>query len=118
MFIEWLDEQLKQLGWNDHQLARQAGISHSVISKARAGTTPKWEACVALAAALNLPAEIVFRHAGLLPDVEDACPELAELHALLPLLSEYDRRELVQIARLKIRLYREYSSQAAAPSRR
>ncbi len=117
MFIEWLDEQLKQLGWNDHQLARRAGISHSVVSKARTGITPKWEACVAIAAALNLPAETVFRRAGLLPEVDGACPELAELHALLPLLSEYDRRELVQIARLKIRLSREASSLSLPPSR-
>lgn len=118
MFIEWLDQQLKPLGWSDHQLAKRAGISHSVVSKARAGIAPKWEACMAIAAALDLPAEIVFRRAGLLPEADDTCPELAELHALLVLLPEQDRRELVQIARLKIRLHRECSPPSLSNLRR
>ncbi len=101
MFIDWLDEQLRFKGWNDRQLALRAGISHSVISKARTGNLPKWEACLALAAALDVPAELVFRQAGLLPPLEGECAEAEELRLLLPRLLEDDRRELLQIARLK-----------------
>lgn len=100
-FIQWLDVQLRLNGWNDRQLALRAGLSHSVISKARSGILPRWEACVALAAALDVPAELVFRQAGLLPPQEAECAEVEELRLLLPRLLEEDRRELVQIARLK-----------------
>jgi transcriptional regulator with XRE-family HTH domain len=60
-FIEWLDRELAERGWNDHQLAYHAGISHSVISKARRGTAPRWDACAAIAGALNIPADLVCR---------------------------------------------------------
>ncbi len=68
-FIDWLNKELINKGWTDYQLAKQAGISHSVISKARQGTLPKWEACEAIARALGLPPETVYRKAGLLPSI-------------------------------------------------
>lgn len=104
-FIDWLDRELSERGWNDHQLAQRAGISHSVISKARRGVMPRWEACAAIAGALNLPADLVFRQAGLLPLLPEDESLLAELRALLSQLTPRDRLELVQIARLKVQLY-------------
>jgi transcriptional regulator with XRE-family HTH domain len=103
-FIDWLDRELAERGWNDYQLAHRAGLSHSVISKARRGHTPRWEACAAIAGALRLPAELVFRRAGLLPPLPEDESALAELRALIPQLTPRDRQELVQIARLKLRL--------------
>jgi transcriptional regulator with XRE-family HTH domain len=112
-FIDWLERELSERGWNDHQLAQRAGISHSVISKARRGTMPKWEACAAIAGALNIPAELVFRRAGLLSALPDEESALVELRALIPQLTSRDRLELVQIARLKARLYEERQKQRA-----
>ena len=66
-FIEWLDEMIATRNWSDNQLAKEAGISHSVISKARSGVLPKWDACEAISAALNVSPVLVFRKAGLLP---------------------------------------------------
>lgn len=103
-FIAWLDKELEARGWSDHQLSRRAGLSHSVISKARSGTAPKWEACEALAGALQMPAEQVFRAAGLLPiETEDGI-FFEEWRHILPLLTERDRYELLRIARLKLEL--------------
>lgn len=106
-FIDWLDRELSERGWNDHQLAQRAGISHSVISKARRGAMPKWDACAAIAAALDLPAELVFSQASLLPAVGEEQRALLELRALLAQLTPRDRLELVQFARLKVRLSEE-----------
>jgi transcriptional regulator with XRE-family HTH domain len=103
VFTDWLDEQLKLNDLNDHQLALRAGLSHSVISKARAGASPKWEACLALASALQVPPELVFYKAGLLPGDGVECTEMKELRMLLQRLPEDDRQELVQIARLKVK---------------
>jgi len=103
-FIDWLDGQLIARNWSDHKLARRAGISHSVISKARHGTPPKWDACMAIAAALDLPPEHVFRHAGLLQPLPDEEGELEEWRHMLARLPKKERYELMQIARLKLRL--------------
>jgi len=109
-FVIWLDKQLSDRNWSDHQLARKAGISHSVISKARRGISPKWDACVAIATALDLPPEVVFRQVGLLPPLPPAQGEIEEWRHLLAQLSAKDRYELLQIARLKLRLKRKLDS--------
>jgi transcriptional regulator with XRE-family HTH domain len=103
-FIQWLNRELAERGWSDNQLARHAGISHSVISRARGGSPPKWEACEALAQALQLPPELVFRKAGLLPPENDEIAGWEEWKHLLARLPEQDRYELLRIARLKLEL--------------
>jgi transcriptional regulator with XRE-family HTH domain len=106
-FIQWLNDELSWRGWSDNQLARQAGISHSVISRARGGSLPKWEACEALAAALGLPPEVVFRKAGLLPIEPGEDLRLDEWRHVLARLPEKDRSELLRIARLKVEMLAE-----------
>lgn len=113
-FIEWLDSELAERGWNDHQLANRAGISHSVISKARRGTMPRWDACASIAGALNVPADLVFRKAGLLPPLADEEAVLIELRYLISQLSTRDRYELMQIARLKIQRQAERQAQQSS----
>ena len=68
-FPEWLNEQLNIRGWSQAELARRAGVSRTSISdvlayKHKAG----YELCKAIAKALRVPPEIVFRRAGLLPE--------------------------------------------------
>jgi transcriptional regulator with XRE-family HTH domain len=113
-FIEWLDHELAERGWNDNQLANRAGISHSVISKARRGTMPRWDACAAIASALNIPADLVFRQAGLLPPLADEEAVLIELRFLISQLPARDRNELMQIARLKVQRHTERQAQRAS----
>ena len=68
----------------DYRLARRSGISHAVISKARRGKLPRWDACYALATALQVP------------------PETRELMGLFDPLPPVEQTELIQIARLKL----------------
>ena len=103
-FITWLDQELGRRGWSDNQLAKRAGISHSVISKARSGSLPKWEACEAIAGALRMPPETVFRAASLLPKETEGEVDFDEWRYILALLPEKERYELLQIARLKLEL--------------
>ena len=45
-FIAWLDKNLSEAHLSDSDLARRARMSHSVLSKARKGILPKYDACV------------------------------------------------------------------------
>jgi len=101
-FIAWLDEELSSRNWSDYRLAKEAGLSHSVISKARAGTLPKWDACVAVSEAFGVYPTVVFREAGLLPSILDdemfagwTCPEWKFVFGKL---SKRDRNLLYRFA--------------------
>lgn len=97
-FNAWLNAELAKRGWSDYQLARAADLSPAVISRARAGTLPKWEGCFKLAQALDYPAELVFREAGLLPPVnEDA--QLAQLITLFDQADPDGRQLIVDLTR-------------------
>lgn len=97
-FIFWIDEHLERLGWSDRQLALRAGIAPSVISKARSGLRPiGWEACLAIANALNLPPELVLQKAGHLPPTDQA--DISELAHLFQQLGPEDRQRVLDIAR-------------------
>lgn len=102
IFLEWLDSELARRGWNDFQLSRKAGISHSAFSRARRGALPSWDVCGAIARALDVPAELVFRKAGLLPEREDEPVSFEHWRHILEKLSDEDRDELMEIARLKL----------------
>jgi len=97
-FNAWLNGELAKRGWSDYQLAREADLSPAVISRARAGTLPKWEGCFKLAQALDYPAELVFREAGLLPPVNED-PQRAKLNTLYDQADEAKRQQMVDFAR-------------------
>ena len=67
-FIVWLNEQESRKGWSDYELARRAKVSHSMLSRARNDfIPPKWDALSKIAKAFDLPPEMAFNAAGLLP---------------------------------------------------
>jgi transcriptional regulator with XRE-family HTH domain len=103
-FAAWLDAELAQRGWSYSQLARRAGLSHSMLSRLRAGAPPSWSACRLVAEALGLPPEEVFRQAGLMPPISSDQAEYEQFRHLLAQLSDEDRQELLEIARLKLQL--------------
>ena len=67
-FVTWLSKEMEDRGWNNSELARRAGLVPSAVSQVIAGnrgTGPEF--CRSVARAFNLPPEMVFRKAGLLP---------------------------------------------------
>ena len=101
-FIQWVDAIEEELGWTDNKWATKAGISASVLSRARQGITPKWEACMALAEAANRSPITAFRKAGLLPPGPTNEIRLKDWEYLISQLSPDDEAELRQIAEMKI----------------
>ena len=98
LFNRWLTGELKRRGWSDYHLAKKSGLTPSVISRARAGTLPKWDACVKIASGLSLPAEFVFRAAGLLPENPGEDPALAKLIMLYNRANPAQRIEIIHFA--------------------
>lgn len=67
-FSSWLNEMATQNGWSGNELARRAGVTGATISNVmNERTAVTYDLCAGIAKALQVPAEDVFRRAGLLP---------------------------------------------------
>lgn len=102
-FLKWLNATEDKLGWTDYRFAKEAGISSSVLSRARSNIPPKWDACAALADAAGVPREQVFRAAGLMKPDPKLSPLKEMLIEWLDQLPEEDAEELVAMAEAKLR---------------
>ncbi len=79
-FAEWLDDQLDLRSWSYNELARQAGVSSAGVSQVMTGRqNPGVGFCKAVAAALKVPADKVFRLAGLLPEAPERDERVDEI---------------------------------------
>ena len=99
MFVKWLDREIQARGLTDAELARRGGIVQSVISGARAGKLPGWDACAGIAKGLGLPAEVVFRQAGHLPPLPGLDTVKVELDHLYSLATPEQQREVLDFVR-------------------
>lgn len=68
-FSEWLNSKLKELDWTQADLARASGLTRATISYYLGSKSKKPDdnALRKIAQAFKLPAEAVFRAAGVLP---------------------------------------------------
>lgn len=84
----WLQQEREKIGLSQAELARLSGLNRAVISKVENNASdPTPETLSAIARALRLPPETVFRIAGLLPPVPpntEQTDELLYLFAQLP----------------------------------
>jgi len=100
-FSEWLQKELDRRDWRPADLVRHGGIASSQLSRIlnrERGVGP--EVCVAIARALGIPPETVFREAGLLPpDADSDTPAKRELLHLFEQLPEDGKGMLLTIAR-------------------
>lgn len=88
-FSDWLVVTLEEKGWSQADLARQAEVSPAAISDIISGRRNVGKnTAKAIAKALKLPPEQVFREAGILPKgKDDNDPWAEEMSHKLKLLS-------------------------------
>jgi len=102
-FVKWFKDQMAAHNWGVREAARAIGVSHPTISEILAGRQPSFETCVRAAQAFGVAPLVVLVQAGLLPEnAEDATFE--DMKFVLSQLSARDRQELLEFARLKLRL--------------
>lgn len=71
-FGKWLLNELDKRGWSQNELGRRAGLTSGTISNVINGVrTPATDTLKAIASALKLPKETVFREAGILSSVPE-----------------------------------------------
>ncbi len=107
-FTEWLQSAIDERGWTWNKLAKKAGLSSGTIYNIRDGTRGVGEDSLqAIAKALNIPSEEVYRAAGILPIVSVDETDLARFKDILSQLTAAERAELAAIGMLKINARRE-----------
>ena len=107
-FAEWIDLELNKRNWNRADLARKSGMSESSISHIYTGRrNPGSELCAAIAHAFDLPPEVVFRAAGLLPPVSDSEEIIRMTLHEMGFMTDEDRLEMLEYARLRRRMAEE-----------
>ncbi len=100
-FRVWLSNELKAQRWSQRELARQSGVSQTLISQTLSGeVTPSADFCIKIAQALGEPPEKVLRLAGILPpSASEDDPTFTELTDLARTLTPKQRREVLHYIR-------------------
>ena len=100
-FGKWLSREIDQRGWTQSELARRCRVSHVTISRVVTGErNPGQDLCKKIAKALEVPPEVIFRKAGLLPSIEELDDKSAsELLTIFKNLDRERRAMLLNLAR-------------------
>lgn len=87
-FFIWINTETDKRGWSNSELARRAGISRASISNTMNGrNSVTWDFCAAIAHALSMPVDDVFRMAGLMRPIHKSV-KLDKLQSIVKNLGE------------------------------
>jgi len=86
-FAKWLQSQMKQIGWNQAELSRRAGVSNQSISLVLSGQRPGQKVIEGLARALS-------EHGITQVEIAERAGRLPPMGNLLPAVSDFNRRLL------------------------
>lgn len=101
-FSEWLVSMLQARDWNQADLARRAGVSKASISDVISGRRNIGnDLATAIADALKLPTEQVYRAAGLLPPAIHIDEDMEQILHEIEKLPKADREEILAFIRMK-----------------
>lgn len=107
-FLSWLQAQLAERNWTQAELARRSGISTASISRIFSGArNTGTDVCQAIALALRLPPDELYRRAGLLPNIPDDDKDITELDHIARQLDNANKYELIRYARMKLQIQEE-----------
>ena len=104
-FSDWLERELAARGMRPADLARLANIGDATLSRILSESRNAGpDVCLNIAQAFELPPEMVFRQAGLLPPATEITEEWEELLYIWKCLSPGERQIALRILRSLARL--------------
>jgi len=107
-FAEWLLNQMKHAGLNQSELARRANVNQTVISRLlNEKAAPSTDTLRALAKVFGLPADQVFREAGILPQKGSKNEIIEQIEHVTDGLPEEEQQNVLEYALLRKRLAEE-----------
>jgi transcriptional regulator with XRE-family HTH domain len=104
-FGQWLVEEMGKRGISQTKLSKLSGLSQGTISNIISGRRGRGaDSLQAIALALKIPRETVYRKAGLLDASRNTDEQIDEINHLAKDLSEEDRRTVIEFIRMLDRL--------------
>lgn len=105
----WLSQELARRGWSYRELARQADISNSLVSRTMTGDVPfSADFCIKIAAALGISPVLVLVKAEILPPQESGNDlTLAEITDLVKHLTPENRADVLEYVRFRLQQQRK-----------
>lgn len=101
-FGEWLVQELEDRELSQSDLARISGLSRGTLSNIISGARGRGpESLSAIAKALKLPVEKIYRAAGLLPPIIKADEDMEQILHEIAKLPKDDQREVLAFIRMK-----------------
>ena len=95
MFAQWLQDQLDQRKWKQVDLAKAAELDRAVIHNLLKSKRGPGETTIkAIAKALNLPPEEVYRVANFLPPIAQVTERDERINHRIKMLSDEKRRQV------------------------
>ena len=94
-------DELNNRGWSQSELARRTGLNQGNLSRVLSGDRqPGSDVCNAIARALRIPPEKVFRAAGLLPALSGSEDDIkiGELLDIVKQLNQAERQDVLDYA--------------------
>lgn len=109
-FSRWLQREREKRDWSQNELATRAGLARQIVNRIEAGQVePAARTLQALATALGIPVQTLFRVVGYLPKDPSADPLIEEgIHILQQLEGEYKEEALRQL-RMRMQLQEEHT---------
>lgn len=102
-FTEWLDSELAVREWTRAELARRAKINESSLSLIYSGgREPGPKVCDGIARAFKMPADIVYRMAGILPVKPSDDETVSEITHIYHNLNDVNKEDLLDYARMRL----------------
>lgn len=105
-FVKWLEEEMAARKWRPADLARAGGLYTSTLSKIlNEDRQPGPDVCLSIAKAFDIPPDIVFRQAGLLPKLPgpEQDPTFQDILDVVKNMTPKERAELLDYALFRFR---------------
>lgn len=117
-FANFVRDQMRLQGISQAELAKMSGVSTSQISRILSTlSTPTQDVILAIARALKLPPETVFRAAGLLSPIDERQAAIEKLGYQFLELSPRDQEEILALMDFKLQQARLREEQQRAAKR-